>query len=79
MTGPRLPASTEDATHTVQRMLERRIDWTEVVAVVANPDKSVPGHSGRMNHYRIVNGRRLRVTLDPDGAVWTVAIAGRSR
>jgi len=45
---------------------------------VANPGKSVASHGGRVNHYAVVNGRRLRVTIDAAGVVWTVAIAGRS-
>jgi len=72
---PALPANTEDATHVVQRMVERRVSWPEIVAVVANPSKTVAGHSGRINHYAVVNGRRLRVTIDVDGVLWTVAIA----
>ncbi len=76
MTELRLPKGTSDATHTIQRMIERRITWPEVVAVVAAPDLTRTGHSGRSNHYRVVNGRRIRVTIDAEGALWTVAIAG---
>jgi hypothetical protein len=76
MTRVRFPENVNDATHTLQRLIERRIAWPEVIAVVANPDKTVPGHSGRMNHYGVFNSRRLRVTIDATGEVWTVALAG---
>jgi hypothetical protein len=72
-----MPSNSDDATHVVQRMVERRITWPEIVTVVALPDKSVAGHSGRTNHYGVVNGRRIRVTIDGSGVVWTAAIAGR--
>jgi len=75
---PILPTNLEDATHVVQRMIERQISWTDVLAVIANPSKTVPGHSGRMNHYAVVGGRRLRVTIDASNVLWTVAIAGRT-
>ncbi len=75
---PALPTNTEDATHVVQRMVERRVSWPEIVAVVARPSKTVAGHFGRVNHYAVVNGRRLRVTIDAQGVLWTVAIAGRT-
>jgi hypothetical protein len=74
MTRLRLPAGMDDATHTIQRMIERNVTWPEIVAVVASPTTSRPGHSGRTNHYRVVNGRRLRVTIDDDSTVWTVAV-----
>jgi hypothetical protein len=72
----RLPTNIDDATHTLQRLIERRIGWDEVIAVVSDPDKTVPGHSGRTNHYRVVSSRRLRVTIDATGQVWTAAHAG---
>jgi len=75
---PRLPDTATDAIHTVQRMIERNISWTDVLTVVAAPQKTVPGRLGRVNHYGVVNGRRIRVTIDASGAVWTVAVAGRT-
>jgi hypothetical protein len=75
---PRLPSGIEDATHTVQRTIERQRTWNEILAVVAKPDKSVASHSGRINHYAVVNGRRLRVTIDAAGIIRTAAIAGRA-
>lgn len=74
---PRAPDAFDEKVHVVQRMIERRVTWTEIEAVVADPQKSVPGHSGRTNLYGVVNGYRLRVTVDATGAVFTVAIAGR--
>jgi hypothetical protein len=57
-------------------MIERQITWPEMIAVVDHPEKTVQGHSGRVNHYGVVNGRRIRVTVDHDGVVWTVTRAG---
>jgi hypothetical protein len=76
---PRFPPAHDDATHLVQRMIERKISWPEVVAVVRNPDKMARGHSGRKNCFRVVGRRRLRVTIDGAGIVWTIALAQRSR
>ena len=76
MTELRLPANEDDALHTVQRMIERAISWPEVVAVVARPDTTRSGHSNRINYYRVVGQRRIRVTVDAEGSVWTVAITG---
>jgi len=73
---PRLPGNLEDATHTLQRMAERRVTWVEIVAVIENPQRVVEGHAGRKNFFGIVKRRRIRVTIDDEGAVWTVANAG---
>jgi len=57
-------------------MLERRISWADVLAVVANPVKVTLGHSGRANYFGYTAGRRrIRVTVEADGAVITVALA----
>jgi hypothetical protein len=75
---PRIPRidPTRDPVHVVARMLQRRISWSDIVAVVAKPNKTTAGHSGRINYFGYVEGRRwIRVTLDADGAVVTVANA----
>jgi hypothetical protein len=67
---------TRDPVHVVARMLQRGISWSDVLAVVARPTKTTAGHSGRMNYFGYAEGRRrIRVTLDADGAVVTVANA----
>ena len=76
---PSLPGNVEDARHTLQRMAERRITWAEIVAVAENPQRVTQGHSGRKNFYGVVGSRRLRVTIDEHGTVWTVAVAGRQQ
>lgn len=69
---PRFPKNPEDAIH----LEERRVSWSEIVTVVDNPNKVVPGHSGRLNYYAVVAARRLRVTIDgASGEVFTVAVA----
>ncbi len=73
---PRFPSHPEDALHLELRMVERRVSWDEIVAVVDKPTKIVPGYSGRSNYYAVVAGRRLRVTMNEvSGEVFTVAIA----
>jgi hypothetical protein len=67
---------TRDPVHVVARMLQREISWSDILAVVAKPTKTTAGHSGRMNYFGYAEGRRrIRVTLDADGAVVTVAKA----
>jgi len=57
-------------------MIQRHISWGEIVHVVTNPSKVVPGHSGRINVYGYAKRRRrIRITLEADGAVVTVALA----
>jgi hypothetical protein len=66
----------KDPVHVIARMMQRQISWDDIVTVVANPQKVTSGHSGRTNYYGYVAGRRrLRVTLDADGSVVTVANA----
>jgi hypothetical protein len=65
--------------HLVGRMLERKVSWPEIVFVIEKPQKIAAGHSGRINCYRIVGRRRLRVTVERRGIVRTVALAGKSR
>lgn len=73
---PRFPKNPEDAIHLEERMAERRISWDEIATVVDNPNKIVPGHSGRLNYYAVVAARRLRVTIDgATGEVFTIAVA----
>ena len=68
----------QDPMHVVARMLQRRISWSDITSVVAKPIKTTIGHSGRTNYFGYVEGRRrIRVTLDADDAVVTVAIAQR--
>ena len=76
---PCFPRHPDDALHLELRMLERKVSWDEIVAVVENPTKIVSGHSGRSNYYAVLAGRRLRVTMDDaSGEVFTVAIAQMS-
>jgi hypothetical protein len=67
-----------DMMHLVLRLVQRRVTWSEIDAVVANPQKTVAAKFGRTNYFGVVNGRRLRVTVDSEGFVWTVAIAERT-
>ncbi len=60
-------------------MRERNVSWAEALAVVGKPDKVAAGHSNAVNYYRVVGRRRLRVTVDRNGFVRTVAIAEGSR
>lgn len=72
---PRVPANRKHLLHLIGRMVERRVSWPEIVFVVEKPQKIAPGHSGRVNCYRVVGRRRLRVTIERRGIVRTVAIA----
>jgi hypothetical protein len=60
-------------------MRERNISWAEVLAVAGKPDKVAPGHSNAVNYYRVVGRRRLRITVDRNGFIRTVAIAEGSK
>jgi hypothetical protein len=76
---PRVPRKRKKLLHLVARMVQRRVSWPEIVAVVRKPDKVAPGYGGAVNFYRVVGRRRLRVTVDRHGCVTTVAIAQRTK
>jgi len=63
--------------HAIDQMNDRGILRSDAEAVVRNPDKIEPGYDSRTNFwgYGPVCGYRIRVTVNADGTVKTVAWA----
>jgi hypothetical protein len=76
---PLVPRKRKKLLHLVARMVQRRVSWPQIVAVVGKPDKVAPGYGGAIHFYRVVGRRRLRVTVDRHGCVATVALAQRTK
>ena len=57
-------------------MAEREVTEEEVEQVLRFADTEVPAKHGRRNGYKVIAGRRIRVTFDRIGTdgyyVWTV-------
>ena len=47
-------------------MDERQATYEEVEETVASPFATRPGHSGRVNYFKSINGFNLRVTIFDD-------------
>lgn len=62
--------------HARKRMRERQVNEAQVEATLRHYDTQLPGEWGRINRYKIIEGRRIRVTFDQDSTddyyVWTV-------
>lgn len=62
--------------HALKRMRERKVTEHEVEDTLRNYETELPGQWGRSNRYKVVNGRRIRVTFDQEDQgkyyVWTV-------
>lgn len=63
--------------HARRRMQERHITEPEVEAVLANPEITRPGHSGRTMQTAYPNGRFIKVvfTTLPDGTLYVITAA----
>lgn len=49
--------------HARKRMKDREVSEDEIEFVIKNPDSCEPSIKGRMNAFKFVNGRYLRVTF----------------
>lgn len=49
--------------HAKKRMREREVSKDEAVSAIENPDFCEPSIKGRMNAFKFINGRYLRVTF----------------
>ncbi len=62
--------------HARERMFGRKVSESEVEAVLRDYETDLPAKHGRKNRYKVVNGRRIRVTFLQTSAdeylVWTV-------
>ena len=62
--------------HALRRMSERRISRVEVEKTLLAYETELPAKAGRRNRYKVISGRRIRVTFDGQAReryyVWTV-------
>lgn len=62
--------------HALRRMLERGVSRVEVEETLLAYETEVPAKAGRRNRYKMICGRRIRVTFDHQARgryyVWTV-------
>ena len=61
--------------HALRRMKWRRISKEHVKAALQQPDSIETTGFGRMNAYKIISGRLLKVTASHEGKVVTVITA----
>lgn len=56
-------------------MRERNVNRIEIQDVLSDPDVTTPGKRGKLNLWKTVDGRRLRVTiLDTDTEVEVITV-----
>lgn len=66
--------------HARRRMKERGAGETEVESVISDPDLLLPSVKDRMNAFRWLNGRHLRVTFKEEtDTILVITVAVRKR
>lgn len=66
--------------HAKKRMKERDVTEIEVQSVIETPDYSEPSVKGRINRFKFVNGRSLRVTFkDESNRILVITVVVRKK
>ncbi len=66
--------------HARRRMKERSAGETEVESIISEPDLLLPSVKGRMNAFRWLNGRYLRVTFKEEtDTILVITVTVRKR
>jgi|GEM_PF-5134889 len=75
-----LEARWPNTEHALRQMARREIQAADVEAVLRNPSKMEPAEEGATNYWGLgPSGYRVRVTVNPDGSIKTVAWADRRK
>jgi hypothetical protein len=61
--------------HAKRQMKWRKVTEKEVKSAIGNPDMLMDTIKGRKNAFKIIKGRRLKITYKPEDGILTVITA----